>query len=126
MLPLYTSKIGSLFKSNNLTRHFPSLIRAKHGRSGKWVRHSAFIPSIGGSGGNSNRSKGSSSRGLGGFDDGFDGSKPRASSELLFYSSGKSFASYPLDHHNRQPKPDPNEALKTMIKPSEVNSSFNT
>lgn len=117
MLPLYTSKMGSLFKLNNLIRQFPSLIRAKHGKSGKWVRHPEFISNRGGSNGNSNRSNGSSS---GGFDSGFDGSKPRVSSELLFFSTGKSFASYPLDHHNLQPKPDPNEALKTMIKPVEV------
>lgn len=120
MLPLYTSKMGSLFKLNNLKRQFPSLIQAKHGRSGKWVRHPAFTSNRGGSSGNSNRSNGSSSGGLGGFDSGFDGSKPRASSELLFFSTGKNFASYPLDHHNLQPKPDPNEALKTMIKPVEV------
>lgn len=114
--------MGSLFKLNNLRRHFPSLIQAKHGRSGKWARHPGFISSRGGSSGNSsNRSHGSSSGGLGGFDDGFDGPKPRSSSELLFFSTGKSFASYPLDHHNIKPKPDPTEALKTMIKPAEVN-----
>lgn len=125
MIPLYTSKMGSLFKLNNLTSHFPSLIQAKHGRSGKWIRHPAFTSNRGGSSGNnSNRYNGSSSSSIGGFNDEFDGSKPRASSELFFYSTGKSFASYPLDHHNMNPKPDTNEALKTMIKPAEVKKKF--
>ena len=112
--------MGSLFKSNNFNRQFPSLIQAKHGRSGKWGRHTSFVSNSGGSG-NSNRFKGSSYGGIGGFGDGFDGSKPRASSELLFFSTGKSFASYPLDHQNLQHKPDPSETLETMMKPAEVN-----
>ena len=119
MIPLYTSRMGILLNFKNLSLHFPSLIQAKYGRSGKWGRNTTFISNRGGSS-NSNRTKGSSSSGLGGFDDGFDGSKPRASSELLFFSTGKSFASYPLDHQNLQTKPDPNEALKTMMKPAEV------
>lgn len=118
--------MGSLFKLNNLTRHFPSLVQAKHGRSGKWIRHPAFTSNRGGgsSGNNSSRYNGSSSSIVGGFNDGFDGSKPRASSELFFYSTGKSFASYPLDHHNMKQKPDPTEALKTMIKPAEVKKKY--
>ncbi len=118
-MPLYTSRMGSLLKLNNLSLHLPSLIQAKHGKSGKWGRHTSFISNSGGSS-NSNRAKGSSSGGLGGFDDGFDGSKPRASSELLFFSTGKSFASYPLDHQSLQRKPDPSDAFKTMMKPAEV------
>lgn len=119
MIPLYTSKMGTLLKFNNFSLHFPSLIQAKYGRSGKWGRHTAFISNRGGSS-NSNGTKGPSSSGLGGFDDGFNGSKPRASSELLFFSTGKSFASYPLDHQNLQRRPDPHDALKTMMKPAEV------
>ena len=122
MLPLYNSRMRSLFKLNNLTRHFPSLIQAKYGRSGKWVRNPAFVSSKSGSGGqNLGRSNGrSSTGGMSGFDDGFDGSKPRASSELLFFSTGKSFASYPLDTQSLKSKPGPAEALKTMIKPADV------
>lgn len=113
--------MGIFSTLNGLTRHFPSLIQAKHGRYGKWGRHTSFTSNNGGSG-NSNRSKKPISNSFGDFDDGNKGSKPRASSELLFFSTGKSFASYPLDHQNIPKKSDPNEALKTMMKPVEVNA----
>lgn len=101
-----------------LTLHFPSLIQARHGRSGKWGRPKPFPSNNSGSSNGS--SKGSNSGGFGNFDDGFDGSKPRASSELLFFSTDKSFASYPLDHKIPNPHNKMKEILNTIMKPAEV------
>ena len=98
-----------------LTLHFPSLIQARHGKSGKWGKPKPFF-----SNNNSSGSSGSSNGGFGSYDDGFDGSKPRASSELLFFSTGKSYASYPLDHQVPNPHNKMKEVLNTLMKPAEV------
>ena len=97
---------------------FPSLIQARQGKSGKWGRPKPFHESTSGS--SNGNSKGVSSGGFGNFDDGFDGSKPRTSSELLFFSTGKNFASYPLDHQIPNPHNKMKEVLNILMKPAEV------
>jgi len=109
-----SNKIGL----KRLTLHFPSLIQARQGKSGKWGRPKPLYASNSGSSNGS--TKGSSNGGFGNFDDGFDGSKPRTSSELLFFSTGKSLASYPLDHQIPNPHNKMKEVLSTLMKPVEV------
>ena len=104
------------FGMKRLTLHFPSLIQARHGKSGKWGRPRPLHSDNSGS----SNGSGSSTGGFGNFDDGFDGSKPRASSELLFFSTGKNFASYPLDHQIPNPHNKMKEVLNTLMKPTEV------
>lgn len=105
---------------NSLICSFPPMIQAKYGRSGKWDRSNSFFSSNGGSS-NGNKRPPSSKGGFGGFDSGFDGSKPReSSSELVFFSTGKSFASYPLDYPIMPQKNSTAEALKNTMIPSEV------
>lgn len=111
---LNSSNVTSL---KRLTLHFPSLIQARHGngKTGKWGRPKPLH--INNSGNSNGSSKGSNSGGFGNFD---DGSNPRASSELLFFSTDKSFASYPLDHKIVHPHNKMKEVLSTLMKPAEV------
>ena len=113
---------SSKIKVSRCSGSFPSLILAKNGRIGKWSRPNNFSPNNGGSSsGNGNGNFGSFNNGGSSGGDGFDGnSKPRSSSELLFFSTGKSFASYPLDQQILNPKNVMIEALKAMMKPWEV------
>lgn len=108
--------LSSKIRVNRCSGSFPSLILAKNGRIGKWSRPSNFTPNNGGS----SNSSGNFGNFSGGSGDGYDGSKPRSSSELLFFSTGKSFASYPLDQQVLNPKNVMMDALKTMMKPWEV------
>ncbi len=119
----FLNQNGNNLKLIGLINHFPSLIRAKHGKSGKWSRSTNFFL-------NNSASRplkikgpsGSGSGGFGNFNDGYDsGNKPRASSELVFFSTDKSYASYPMNHQNQNPRDSMKDALKAMMKPVEVN-----
>lgn len=121
---------------NNWINQFPVLIQARHGKSGKWGNNNKSSIFFSNTSGTSNpnrpsRIKGSSgsegsSGGFGGnFDGGSDGShKPRASSELLFFSTGKNYASYPLNHQIQTPQSLMKDSLKFMMKPAEVKDSL--
>ena len=116
---------GNICKQLNLgINHFPSLIQAKHGKLGKWGRSDNFFSSNNYSGSSPNRPlriRGSSKNSFGNFDDGFEsGKKPLSSSELLFFSTGQSYASYPLNHQIQTPQSKMKDALKAMMKPAEV------
>lgn len=118
MNPLINSSIIK-FGFRKLPNHFQSLIQSRQGKFGKWGRPKP-LHSNNTSGAGNGSSKSGSNGGFGNFDDGFDGSKPRTSSELLFFSTGKNFASYPLDHQIPNPHNKMKEVLNSLMKPEEV------
>lgn len=102
-------------KYNGLIHSISPNVQFKQGKQGKWYKSNSFFSNNGGS------SNGNKGPGNGNFKDGFDGSKPvRSTSELFFFSTGKSFASYPLNHPIVPQKNSPAAALENIMIPSEV------
>lgn len=113
------SILSAKFKLNRFAKHFPSLIQARHGRSGsgKWWKSNNSTSA--GRGGSSCGSNGSNSFSKPG--ENFKIKKTHLSPEIQFFSSGKGFSSYPLNHHNPNPHDTMIDVLKTTIIPWEVN-----
>ena len=106
------------FKVTPFSKNFPSLIQARHGRSGssKWWKS------------NNSRSSGrggSISGPSGGIKPGNNNYKTKKTAysapEIQFFSSGKGYSSYPLNHRNPNPHDAMIDVLKTTIIPCEVN-----
>lgn len=114
------SILGDKFKLTRFSKHFPSLIQARHGRSGssKWWKSNNSIFS--GRGGSTSGSNGGNSFIKPG-DNNFKTKKTYSSPEIQFFSSGKGYSSYPLNHHNPNPHDAMIDVLKTTIIPWEVN-----
>ncbi len=105
--------LGDKFKFNRFAKkHFPSLtlIQARHGRSGsgKWKSNNSTSGRVGSNYG---------SDGSNGF---LKPKKSHLSPEMHFFSSGKGYSSYPLNHQNQNPHDTMIDVLKTTTIPWEV------